>query len=115
MKINECHFCIVRSDIIARIVFLVDTVIDRNGNRVVIYFKIYLADDYKGAPDSNPDFDKATQTDITMADMRTWYRFPQRNLKNLTRLKLFKKPTRLNKLLHWKHVSIRLSYNKNEF
>nr|XP_011426899.2 T-box transcription factor TBX20 [Crassostrea gigas] len=33
--------------------------------------------DYKGAPDSNPDFDKATQTDITMADMRTWYRFLQ--------------------------------------
>lgn len=58
MKINECYFCIVRSDIIVRIVFFVDIVIDCNGNWVVIYFKIYLVDDYKGVFDLNFYFDK---------------------------------------------------------
>lgn len=58
MKINECYFCIVRSDIIVRIVFFVDIVIGCNGNWVVIYFKIYLVDDYKGVFDLNFDFDK---------------------------------------------------------
>lgn len=71
-------FALKRSNIFVRFVFLL-TLMEIGQ----FYIKHFLADDHKDAPEPKPDFEKATQTDITMADIRTWYQFLQRKLKNL--------------------------------